>query len=60
MLIDADTLPVAQQSFVKVVDGTGIVWQQCLQEVVCVVRRHLLPDQAQASRDPVDVYIDGE
>lgn len=60
MLVDADALPMSQQSFVKIVDGSGIVWQQRLQEVVRVVRRHLLPDQAQATRDSVNVYIDGE
>ena len=49
MLIDADTLSMPQQSFVKIIDAACILGQQCLEQFVRIISCYLLANEAQSS-----------
>ena len=57
MFVDADTLPVSQQSLVEIIDAACILWQQCLEEVVRVIGCDLLSNKSEADRTSVDMYV---
>ena len=56
-IIDANALPMPQQSFMKIVNRLSIIGQQGLQEVMGSVRRHLLADEAQPNAHPPHMRI---
>ena len=54
---NADTLPVSQQSLIKIIDAACILRQQCLEEVVRVIGSDLWPDQAQTDYPLAKYFI---
>jgi hypothetical protein len=48
-LEDANALAMAQERFMEIVDGAGVLWKQGLQEIVSGIGCDFLADQAEAN-----------